>query len=115
MCLVGVFVIRPELRNVFWDVYALLALLIKVSIPVIFKLKFRFYLAVRYAVNALLIGVASLFFYAFSHTHPALILMVLVVTISEEIIVTAVWQRCPQINEYLDTLEPDFKLVGKTK
>ena len=85
--LIGVVLLKPEARNVPYDVYALIVLLLRVLIPFLNRqLKFRYYMTCRYLLLSIGIGFATLLFRLFSKTHPSLHFMVLAITFTQEIV-----------------------------
>lgn len=97
---IGVFLIKPELRSIPYDVYSLIVLLLRVMIPAFkSKLKFRYYMAIRYLFLAIFIGFASILFSALTETHPSLYFLVLGTTLVQEILTTVFFQRLPTIKE----------------
>ena len=82
------------MRNVAYDAYSLVVLLVRVLLPHMFPrrtLKFRFYMTVRYLIMAVLIGLATVVFLVASNTHPGLYFLTLGTTFIEEVIVTAIF------------------------
>ena len=74
----GVFVFKPERRNIFYDVYVLAVLVSRPLIPILFQdVKFRNYMVVRYLILGIGIGCATILFQIFSKTHPSLFFLVM--------------------------------------
>ena len=113
LCLVGVFVLKPDLRNFPYNAFVLLALTCRVFFPILFKMKFRFYMSTRFLFTGITLGSGSFLFGQFSATHPILLFYVLSVTLSAELLTACCYLRKPSIKEQLDPLEPLVTITGK--
>ena len=62
LCLVGVFVLKPDLRNFPYNAFVLLALTCRVFFPILVKMKFRFYMSTRFLFTGITVGAGSFLF-----------------------------------------------------
>ena len=107
--------IKPQKRCIAYNATILVVLLVRVCIPFFVpKIKFRFYLVLRFVWTGVGVGLSTIFFVIFSQTHPMLYILVLGSTTCQEIITIGIYLRKPTEAEYLDCFAPHFVIVGKT-